>query len=370
MGLTCLKILYVGPDYSGSNATSWRDAFQELGHEVRTVDSARLMPEPQPFLDKARQKLLARPPSRSITRLNEVIARQAREFRPDFTFYIQARCILPATFEETARYGPNFGYFNDDMFNPRNQSFTFFDSIKKFDCILTTNPCNVQESYAVGAPLAIYIPFAFDPKIHYPAIPSPKERVHYEGDVAFIGTFRPERADFLAQLARFNGEFKLNIWGGGWFKLDRPIYWYKWRRWQRLRACIRGKELRCADMGKSIQSNKISLGLLNHANRDQHTYRSFEIPACGGFMLAERTEMHRQFFEEDKEAVYFSSFEELVEKIHYYLAHDAIRQRIAEAGYQRCIRSPYRYVDRATFAIEQFHRLHSTASRRARSCQI
>ena len=66
------------------------------------------------------------------------------------------------------------------------------------------------------------------------------------------------------------------------------------------------------DYRKTICSSKIVLGFLRKVNADTQTSRTFEIPACGGFMLMERTENQQRLFEEGKEAEYFR-------KSHYFL---------------------------------------------------
>jgi spore maturation protein CgeB len=320
-----MRILYVGPDYPGSNGTCWRDAFLELGHEVRTVDDEKFDPCPASLPAKLVRKWRKRPPAHLVGELNSLIEEEARRFAPRLIFFVKGYHLQPDTLAEVGRIAPTLVYMNDDMFNPANQTPTFHANVPLFNLILTTKSYNVREFHAAGSPRAVYIPNAYDPRVHFPAEPTEQERREMAGDVAFIGTFRPNRADFLADMADRH-EFRLNIWGGGWSKMS--------------------------EMGKAIRANAVTLGLLYHENRDLHTSRSFEIPACGGFMLAERTEEHRLYFEEDREAAYFSSFAELVDKTRFYVAHNEIRQRIARAGYERCLNSPYRYLDRARLAIE------------------
>jgi spore maturation protein CgeB len=90
------------------------------------------------------------------------------------------------------------------------------------------------------------------------------------------------------------------------------------------------------------------------AARDETTTRTYEIPACAGFMLHEHTQELQRLFEEDKEVACFGSGRELAEKIEFYLAHPEQRKAIASAGHARCVPA-YSYDHR----VAQILRWHS-----------
>jgi spore maturation protein CgeB len=77
---------------------------------------------------------------------------------------------------------------------------------------------------------------------------------------------------------------------------------------------------------------KIGLGLLSKYYPDQFTTRSFEIPGAGAMLLAERTPDHLEIFEEGKDADFFSSPAELIDKTQFYLTHHKQRTAVAAAG--------------------------------------
>jgi len=95
------------------------------------------------------------------------------------------------------------------------------------------------------------------------------------------------------------------------------------------------------DYARAICNFDINLAFLRKAADDRVTTRSLEIPACGGFMLAERTREHSELFEEGKEAAFFGSERELHDKCEYYLEQEDERSRIAAAGMKRCTDSGY-----------------------------
>ena len=106
-------------------------------------------------------------------------------------------------------------------------------------------------------------------------------------------------------------------------------------------SVVKGDGLWRADYVNALASFRIGLGLLSKYIPEQHTTRTFEIPAAGSFLLAERTAEHQNFFQEGEEAEFFESSAELASKAVFYLSNDSARRRIAARGRERCRRSGY-----------------------------
>jgi spore maturation protein CgeB len=108
------------------------------------------------------------------------------------------------------------------------------------------------------------------------------------------------------------------------------------------------------DQCKAIGGAKIALAFLRKLNRDDYTQRTFEIPACGGLLLAERTARHASFYREGIEAEFFdpSKPDELVRKVRELLADGERRRAIREAGRRALERGHHTYSDRLIRVLE------------------
>ena len=52
-----------------------------------------------------------------------------------------------------------------------------------------------------------------------------------------------------------------------------------------------------------------------------------------------------EFFELDRDFVYYTDYEDLLAKVEYYLIHDAEREKIARSGYEK-VREKHTYQHR------------------------
>jgi spore maturation protein CgeB len=328
-------ILYAGPLNPGQTCLMRCDTLAALGHDVTPVNSA-----PPASLRKSR-RLISRIRNRFLSPFDdaEVGAQLLAEFRSkpyDMLWLDKIVTVSPGVLAELKRLQPTarlVSYNPDDPFGAdigRPFWRKFLAGLPLLDVCLVPRHVNVFEYMAAGARRAIQVvPFwGFSPEIHKPR-PVDWHRPDLDTDVGFIGGYEMDRANRMLALA--SAGLQVRVWGDGWEKFPHSH--------PNLR--IEGKSLWGAAYTDVLCSCKISLAFLRKANRDLHTSRSIEIPACRAFMMAERTSEHLDLFAEGTEAEFFETADELVDKCRRYLADDEHRRAVAAAGYSRCLSSGY-----------------------------
>jgi len=324
-----LTIAFVGPLYAGSTTRQRKLAFEALGHTVLPID---IVPGPL----AARRLTLGWRIGRRLfgdrdeSRANERLLALPETPAPDLVWIEKGLTIEPATLRVLREKWPGaalVAFSPDDMFNPRNQSRQWRAGLPLYDLHVTTKSFNVDELRAAGARDVFFFEKGYSPEVHRPLPVTAESRAKFGGDVGFVGWPEGARERSMRHLARHG--IPVRVWGP----------WPKWKRSPNL--IVEGRPLWDDDYALALSSFRINLGFLRRVNRDQHTTRSIEIPACGGFLLAERTEEHLALFREGVEAEFFANDDELLEKTKYYLAHEDERARIAAAGLERCRRDGY-----------------------------
>lgn len=89
------------------------------------------------------------------------------------------------------------------------------------------------------------------------------------------------------------------------------------------------------DLHHTFQNSKINLNISLKGIEGGTPQRILDIMGAKGFAITNYCQETAELFEEDKEIVMFRTPEELIEKVDYYLIHDAERERIAENGYAK-----------------------------------
>jgi spore maturation protein CgeB len=177
-----------------------------------------------------------------------------------------------------------------------------------------------------------------------------EDRQRYGCEVAFIGTWSPKKEALLASLREALPAIRMRIWGCQWEKIAAS----------QLHSCIMGDEVVGDEYAKALQGASICLGILSErrtgaSSGDLITSRTFNIPACGAFLLHERNEESVRYFEEGVEAAFYNSSEELAKTVGHYLANPRERAAIAKRGRERCLSSGYSLDDRMRKVVEWFN---------------
>ena len=326
-----LGILVLGEDYGTSRHRA--DTLRRLGHKAEVIDPWMFLPQ-QPFLKKVLRKLaceLGPGWMEPYVRRRLLTVLGSRTF--DVIWSNQCELIGARTLSALKRYSQwSLAYVNDDPFGRRDKRrfSSFRQAVKHYDMIAVCRRPNVEEAYAAGAPKVILVVLSADEIAHARLDLTSEEKSAWASEVAFIGTWMPERGPFISRMLKLGAP--VAVYGNMWQEAPE---------WPAIRQAWRGPGLLGPDYVKAVQCAKVCLGLLSKGNRDLHTRRSAEIPYIGSVLCAERTEEHIAMYKEDEEAVFWDTPEECAQKCFALLGDEERRRRIAEAGHRRCVNSGY-----------------------------
>ena len=247
-------------------------------------------------------------------------------------FVIKGMYLLPSTLQTLRDKGVRVFCFNpDDPFSiiAGSSNLNIKDCIPLYDAYFIWSLKLQKKLKEEAVTNTYYLPFAADANITKP--PDDRAGLDKQIDVSFIGNGDKERKSFLQELcfAIESDGFASSIFGSGWGRLAG----------YNLHGQVYNQEFL-----NSIYKSKINLNILRTQNKGSHNMRTFDIPACGGFMLHEYSEEVAGFFEEGKEFVSFKTVEECADKIRFYVKNSREREKIALAGYNRLIKSNYNYL--------------------------
>jgi spore maturation protein CgeB len=313
----------------------WR-GFRAAGCEAHFFDQARFIGGWYGSRVEAAARRIARP--LAVPAMNFALLARAYALRPEIIVVLKGYHLYPETVAALRRAARALAvWFPDDLRNEANTSRFMLDALPLWDVAMTPRRVAVQELAAGGARKSAWLPFGYDPELHFPTPGADG----LQRTVAFVGTWAPEREELLHRAAE---RFEVAVWGNGWSRVTRG---------SKLHAAVRAPVMDEA-LRRVFSGAAVNLALLRPSNRDQHQMRTFEIPACAGFMLATRSGEHRELFEEGKEAAFFDGAEEMVAQIERYIdmGDAAARRAIAEAGHRRLLRGGHSYRDRAQRILE------------------
>jgi spore maturation protein CgeB len=299
-----------------------------------------------------------------VDEINWSVLKAARTFRPSLVWAEKQEFLRAETIEELRKLGATTVHFTPDPYFALAWKRTQLmdDAIGTFDVLVYCKKYEREQYQALGKPLA-YMPLGYCDEVHRPL---PSEDPRWSCAVGFLGGWEPRRERLLHAVAATGADLKIL---GGYWKVLHDGKWtprrhvilrqlaggqpFGFHRNELLARAHQGDEVYADDYARALTGARIGLGFLRQVCPDQHTTRTFEIPACGSLLLADRTAEHQEFFHEGLEAEFFGSADELVDKTKFYCANESARQRVAAAGHRRCVESKYAYVHRLRDALEQ-----------------
>jgi spore maturation protein CgeB len=299
-------------DYFGTDG-SYRNYFRKIGHDATIVigNDRRLQTK---WLREHGIKT-------DFPDNREVVLLQIQEFQPD-VFFISD--IFKYTGDFLRKVSDTTGNIFAWIACPYPDDLDF----SHIKCILSSSEAFVENFRKRGLASEV-LKAAFDPAIKRFLEDSKTIEVSFIGGLS--KTTHSRRVAGLEHLVRKGIDMK--IFGYG---LAKPKSFLSFLR-PSLEKNFCG-DIWGIEMYRTLNRSKISLNFHIDVGRNMNeNMRLYEATGCGTLLMTENTPDLKDKFKDGEEVVSYDSFDDLIDKITYYLRHDAEREEISRNGQRACL---------------------------------
>lgn len=210
--------------------------------------------------------------------------------------------------------------------------------IAYFDYIFTIDQAAVEHYRVLGHPRVYHLPLGTDPDLFHPAAVSEE----YTSDICLVGVPYSNRIELIKALLAGTA-YRIQLVGRGWGR-----YYHEWKQGANRNVELMNAWVPPETAAKFYNGAKIVLNIHRPSaekyNRNRAgiiatsiNNRTFDAASCEAFQLTDYKSGLRHQFGEGTQVVSYQDKHDLLQKIHYYMAHDDERKRMAEAARQQVL---------------------------------
>jgi spore maturation protein CgeB len=327
-----IRAVAAGSFAQGASEAGLAQGLRDFGWLVEEVDHGDPF-DSRTLVGRLEQRLRAR---QWAARYNAAIIATCERVRPEVLLTVKGNFISAATLRRVARLDiATVNYFPDYYLSDIPT-----DALAAYSHVITTKSFQLDHlRRELGPDRAHFVHHGYMPLLHRPhrAPGAP-----YSADIVYVGNASAYKARMLTPLVEALPDAIIRIFGGNWQPYASTA----------LGRAVVGRRLTPDYMADAISHARVTVALhmgktSSSVWQDLVSTRTFEIPACGGFMLHIDNDEVRSLFDVSSEIDVFASADELISKTRYYLDHPVEREAIAARGYARAVPA-YSYSARAS----------------------
>jgi spore maturation protein CgeB len=332
-----MSIIITPEFWLGATARAIAEGLRMQGEIVSEVDISRYLIATDGMLLRIASRALL---GASMAAYNRALLRTAEAERADMLFAVKGLGIRSGTIKRAAEMGMiTVIYYPDPHF-----SYPLLDPaiIELADLVCTTKRYQLETLDRMRGPgRSLLVQHGYSPAAHRPLVPDLEED-GYAYDICYAGNPSPAKLEWLIPIAEAFSDKRIIIAGHRWRDLARGTV---------LEPFIAERPFVAQSLAWLHQHSRINIavhsGLLKNASsEDDVSTRTFEIPACRGFMLHVDNSEVRSLFEVPSQIDTFSTPEDMCEKIGFYLDRPDLRASMIDRAFARAVPA-YSYHARA-----------------------